>query len=412
MVSLVVVQDDQLFTRRFVLCWFANLAQGMAFSLFLHFPGFLKELGASAVQIGWISGVTAIVSIAVRPALGSVMDRRGRRGVIIWGSALNVLVIGLYLTITDLGPWVYVVRVGHGLSEAMLFTGFFTYAADQVPEKRLTQGLALFGVSGMLPISLAGLLGDYILARSDFALLFAVATGIAVLAFALALPLYDAPRDPQQHAEDPSRGFGAILVQRNLLPVWFVATTFSVALAAVFTFLKPFVMDTGAGTVGAFFSGYTAVAILLRVFLGWLPDRLGAVRVLIPALGLQATGFFLLAYASTPSEVLLAGVLCGAGHGYAFPILFGLVVTRCRDADRGSAMALYTGLFDLGVLLGGPSLGYVIDHAGYPPMFATAGGLLVAGALCFALWDRALTEAKRRARRSPASDPNDGAAAR
>ena len=75
-------------------------------------------------------------------------------------------------------------------------------------------------------------------------------------------------------------------------------------------------------------------------------------------------------------------------------------------------MALYTGLFDLGVLLGGPSLGYVIDHAGYPPMFATAGGLLVAGALCFALWDRALTEAKRRARRSPASDPSDGAAAR
>ena len=60
--------------------------------------------------------------------------------------------------------------------------------------------------------------------------------------------------------------------------------------------------------------------------------------------------------------------------------------------------------FDVGVLLGGPTLGFVIDHAGYSAMFATAGGLLVLGALCFALWDRALTEAKRR-RTLAGSDP-------
>jgi predicted MFS family arabinose efflux permease len=388
------VPHQTLFTRRFTLCWLANFAQCMAFSLFLHFPGFLKEIGATGVQIGWIAGVTAVVSIAVRPTLGSLMDRRGRRGVIIWGGVLNVIVIGLYLTISQIGPWIYLVRAGHGLSEAMLFTAFFTYAADQVPEKRLTQGLAIFGVSGMLPISLAGLLGDYILGQSDFAMLFGVATAIAAVALVLSLPLRDVPRDPLRHAEDPSQGFAAIALQRDLLPIWFVATAFSVALAAMFTFLKPFMMDTGAGTVGVFFSGYTGVAILLRLFLGWLPDRLGAVRVLLPALVLQASGFFLLATTSSQEGVLLAGVLCGAGHGYAFPILFGLVVTRCRDADRGSAMALYTGLFDVGILLGGPSLGYLIDHAGYPTMFATAGGLVVFGAVVFAIWDRALTDRK------------------
>ena len=122
--------NETLFTRRFVLCWLANLAQCMAFSLFLHFPGFLKEIGASGVQIGWISGIAAIVSIAVRPTLGAVMDRRGRRGVIVWGSVLNVVVISLYLTVEDIGPWLYIVRAAHGLSEAMLFTAFFTYAAD------------------------------------------------------------------------------------------------------------------------------------------------------------------------------------------------------------------------------------------------------------------------------------------
>lgn len=376
----------RIFTRPFTLCWFANLAQGMAFCLFLHFPGFLKDMGATAVQIGLISGVTAVISIAVRPMLGNVMDNRGRRVVILSGNALNVLVLGLYLTIDTIGPWLVVVRVGHGLSEAMLFTALFTYAADHVPERRLTHGLALFGVSGMLPISLAGLLGDAILTHSDFTTLFIVATGFAVAALLLALPLYDAPRDPLSRAE-VSRGFRAMARQRNLLPIWWIATIFSIALAAQFTFLKPFVMDTGAGTVGGFFTGYAGIAILVRLFFGWLPDRLGATRVLIPALIILATGFLMLAHATTPTEVMTAGMLCGLGHGYTFPILFALVVTRSREAERGAAMAMYTGLFDVGVLLGGPSLGYIIDHAGYSAMFATAGGLIMMGTFSFAIWD-------------------------
>jgi predicted MFS family arabinose efflux permease len=241
----------------------------------------------------------------------------------------------------------------------------------------------------MLPISLAGLLGDAILTHSDFTTLFIVATGFAVAALLLALRLYDAPRDPLGRVE-VSRGFRAMARQRNLLPIWWIATIFSVALAAQFTFLKPFVMDTGAGTVGGFFTGYAGIAILVRLFFGWLPDRLGAMRVLIPALVILATGFLMLAHATTPTEVMTAGMLCGLGHGYTFPILFGLVVTRSRGAERGAAMALYTGLFDVGVLLGGPSLGFIIDHSGYSAMFATAGGLIMMGTISFAIWDWAL----------------------
>ena len=129
------------------------------------------------------------------------------------------------------------------------------------------------------------------------------------------------------------------------------------------------------------------MAILLRIFLGWLPDRVGANRVLIPALASLAIGCLLLARAATPEVVIAAGVFCGIGHGFTFPILFALVVTRCRSADRGSAMALYTGLFDLGALLGGVSLGFLIDHYGYSAMFSTAGVFVVVGVISYAIWD-------------------------
>ena len=81
----------------------ANFFQGVGFNLFLHFPGFLTELGASSVVIGWLSATMALTAIAVRPAIGQIMDSRGRRGLIVFGSVLNVVVTALYLTVDHVG---------------------------------------------------------------------------------------------------------------------------------------------------------------------------------------------------------------------------------------------------------------------------------------------------------------------
>ena len=178
-----------------------------------------------------------------------------------------------------------------------------------------------------------------------------------------------------------------MLTQRDLMPLWWIGAIFALALASVFTFLKRYVDETGFGTVGAFFNAYTAVALLLRVFLGWLPDRVGPMRVLLPALFCLAAAFVLIALADGPLEVIAAGMLFGVGHGFTFPILFGIVVTRVRDSDRGSAMGILTGLFDLGVVLGGPFFGFIISSAGFSVAFGTAGAIVLAGTLVFAGWD-------------------------
>jgi MFS family permease len=374
-----------LLTRPFALCALANFAQGLAFNLFLHFPGFLHAIGASDVQIGLLFGLTGLTAIGARPPIGRVMDTRGRLPVIHLGNALNVVAMAGYLGVSAIGPLVYAVRIVHGLAEAMLFTALFTYAADCVPSARRTQGLALFGVSGMLPIGLAGLIGDAILARAGYRQIFLTSAVLAVAAAALALPLREARRAAPD--EEPARGFRSVLGQSDLRPLWWIVAIFAIALASVFTFLKRYVDETGLGTVGSFFSAYSGAAIALRLFLGWLPDRIGPKRVLFPALGCLATAFALLAGASGTRDVVIAGVLFGVGHGFAFPILFGIAVTRARDADRGSAMGIYTALFDAGVVIGGPLFGAVVAAAGFPAMFATAGGVVTTGALVFLAWD-------------------------
>lgn len=380
--------DERLLTKAFVLCFLANLAQSWSFNLFLHLPGYLNQLGAGDVTIGFIFGVTGVTAIAARPPIGRVMDTRGRRGVILAGNAVNVLAVGAYLTVDSIGPWIVCIRVLHGLAEGMLFTGLFTYGADCVPAARRTQGLAFFGVSGMAPIALGASLGEAVLARGDYRALFAVAVAFAVAAALLSLPLRDVHRRGGEESE-PSQGFLSALTDRELLPLWWIGGIFAIALASVFTFLKRYVDETGHGTVAGFFNAYTAVALFLRVFLGWLPDRIGPLRVLLPSLVCLALALVLLALADGALEVALAGTLFGVGHGFTFPILFGLVVTRARESDRGSAMGVLTGLFDLGVVLGGPLFGAIITGFGFSAAFATAAAVVAVGAAVFVAWDSA-----------------------
>src|SRR5690606_9964583 len=217
----------------------ANFAQSLSFNLYLHLPGFLHGLGASEVQIGLLFGATAAAAIAVRPPLARAIDRGRRRRLALAAAAANAIVCALYLTVDGLGAWIAVLRIAHGFAEATLFTVLFVLAADLVPASRRVEGLALYSASGMLPISLGGLLGDAILARAPYEALFGASVVAAGVSFALVLPVRETER-PAAAGDAPPRRFRDALAQRDLAPLWFLGIVFGVVLAGVFTFVKRF----------------------------------------------------------------------------------------------------------------------------------------------------------------------------
>lgn len=380
---------EPLLTRALCFCAAANFLQSLAFNLYLHLPGRLHELGAGEVQIGVLTAMTSVAAIAVRPPLGRAMDLYGRHRLILGAGIGNVVVCLLYLTIDSLGPWTWIVRILHGVVEAVLFTGLFTIAADWVPASRRTEGLALYSASSMFPISLGGLVGDAILARTSYDGLFVASAVFAAASLLFSLPLQEKVRVRRE--DDPPPGLGHALAQRDLVPLWFLGTVFGLVLAGIFVFMKRFAMETGVASVGSFFSAYTGAALLVRLVGGRLPDRVGPKRVLLPALATLVAGFGCLAAAEGPREVLAAGVLCGLGHGFIYPTLSSLVVSRASEAGRGAAISIFTSLPDAGGLVGAPLLGWVIEKRGFSQMFAFGGLLLALGSTHFFFWDRRAT---------------------
>ena len=379
-----------LFTGAFILAALANALLNFAAFLFVHLPGFLQQLGAGEAQIGRIMAAQAVGAIAVAPFAGRAMDTRGRRVVILAGVALFVTAVAMYLTIRSISPYAYAVRVLDGAATTMWYTALFTYAADLIPAERRTEGLAIFGISGLVAIGLGAQTGEMILSSTTYRGVFLCALVLAALGLLLCLPLRDVSPNHSEQRER-ARHVLATTVQRNLLPVWLAALAFFIAVVALFAFMKTFVITTGTSSVGAFFGAYAIVAVALRTVAGRLPERLGIRRTLGVAMSCYAAGLGVLSIANTPGQVLAAGLLCGAGHGYTFPVLLSLVVTRARSAERGAATAFFATVDWLALLIAGPVVGVAIERVGYRTAFAGLALLLVIGMGVFYALDRDFT---------------------
>jgi predicted MFS family arabinose efflux permease len=81
-------------------------------------------------------------------------------------------------------------------------------------------------------------------------------------------------------------------------------------------------------------------------------------------------------------------------HGALFPILTSQVVSRARTAERGSAMSIYTSIFDIALLVSAPAVGVVIDGFDYRTAFSAVALMLGIGAVVYSLWDRWLVSSE------------------
>ncbi|MGH8872982.1 MAG: MFS transporter [Acidimicrobiia bacterium] len=364
----------------------AALLQEMSFILMVHFPGYLDGLGVTESLIGVLYAAAAVLALSFRPALGRILDLSHRRTVLLVTGLLNATIV-LALATTDVwGPYLWSLFLSQRVLQIALFTTMLTYGADSVPVDHRTQGLALLGLSGLFPIALGGVAGDLVIESFGFAALFLVAAASSLGSWLLVWRLPVLPILGRR----PRRGFWAALAQRNLLPLWWMTLFFSIGMETLFTFTRTYVDDRGIGSTGLFFGVYGVAAASMRIFGGRHYDRIPQRPFVVAALVSYGVGLGLLAVAGSVPVMVAAALAGGLAHGAVFPILTSQVVTRARTAERGSAMSIFTSIFDIALLLAAPSVGALIDGFSYRLAFAVVGMALGIGAAVYTFWDRRL----------------------
>lgn len=367
----------------------AALLQEVSFVLLVHFPGYLSGLGVTESLIGVLYAAAAVLGLASRPALGRILDLTHRRTVLLVTGLFNAAVVLALATTTIWGPLLWVLFLSQRVLQIALFTTMLTYGADSLPIENRTQGLALFGLSGLFPIALGGVAGDLVVDSYGFPALFILASAASVTSWLLVwrLPLLPVL------GRRPRRGFWASLVQRNLLPMWWVTLFFSIGLETLFTFTRTYVNERQIGSTGLFFGAYGLSAAAMRIFGGRYYDRIPQRLFVVSALGAYGLSLALLAVAGSVPLLVVAAVLGGVAHGAVFPILTSQVVARARTAERGSAMSIFTSIFDIALLMAAPAVGFLIDGFNYRVAFGAVAIALAVGAAVYSIWDRRLVAA-------------------
>lgn len=375
-----------LLTPNFCFLFMAHFSFGFSFWPYVLLPVFLQGLGSTLSEVGIIMGAASISGMIVRPWTGEALDRIGRRSCLLAGGLVFFITHIFYLFITQIGPFIYVVRLFHGLSMGILFATFFTFAADITPEGRRTEGIALFGISGHFSGALGVPLGEFLIRTWGYPGLFKASAGFTLLFTFLCLFL----KEPKKVSEKP--GFRLIdffrtgLQPANRVPL-IGNGLFSLGLISYMVFLKPYAHEKGF-TVTFFFLAYSLSAVFIRLIGGKWPDQFGLKTVLYPAFVSLASGIAVLALWPSPTALLISGILCGMGHGFIFPILSVLLINRATENERGRSMALFTLLFDVGLFIGAPLWGYIAEHFGYPSMFSLAAISVLASIGVFIFFDQ------------------------
>ncbi|MGH9591723.1 MAG: MFS transporter, partial [Bryobacteraceae bacterium] len=286
---------DPLLSRTFVIACAMHFSGAMATSFYILFPLFIREIGGSELTIGVYAGLVGTAAVAARFPVGRFLDSHGRRWVLATAGVLNVVAWLGFRSFHAIGVQSAMLVMLYGAASGSLFATYFTYASDIIPASRRSEGFGLFGIWGMLPNGLAPKLGEWILGRSGFDTYFLVAASFAAVSLGLSLLL---PETAEGHVVRISGVPPVVLRQpfpvRRLLPLLAVAFAFATGIESLFVFLAPFAYAIGRGSIGNFFLRYSLSAVLVRIVAGRLPDRVGLLRVLLPALFAYAVGLMLI----------------------------------------------------------------------------------------------------------------------
>lgn len=371
-------------TPPFASVWLVGFLQEMGFFLLVNLPGRLQQLGLSEAGIGVAYSASALSALVLRPYFGRILDVVHRRTVLRTVGLANIAFIAALAVIDIAGPLLWTAFLAQRVAQMLLFTTLLTYSADAIAPEHRTEGLAVLGLSGLIPLSTANLLGDGLIESVGYSAVLWAAAAACAASWALVwrLPLLPVL------GKRPRRSFWAAAIQRDMLPVWWITLMFAFGMETVFTFMRTYVTSRQVGSLALFFGVYGVAAILTRLGGGSRYDRMPHRAVTVTAVTVQGIGLMLVGGAGNLAMLAGGAVLLGTAHGIVFPILSSQVVGRARTAERGSAVAMFTSVIDVGLLVVAPVVGFLIDGRGYGLAFSTVGLVLIGGAFLYLVWDR------------------------
>jgi MFS family permease len=233
--------------------------------------------------------------------------------------------------------------------------------------------VGLYGIYMWLGITLGALFGTVVMRLAGFPAVWGLCAGVGAAGF---LAVVSKKRPPPVEA---SRGRSSILPASTVVPGVALSLA-ALGYAALAAFVALHMAARGVSDGIAAFNAFGFTYVGVRLFIGHLPDRLGAQQVAFWSALVEAGGLLIVAVAPNLPTVIIGGLVMGAGLSLLFPSLALLVINRTDKAQQGAALGAFTSFWDIGIAVGAPVAGLIASAASYPAIYYVMMGCAVASA--------------------------------
>lgn len=392
--------------------FFSNLGFGCVVPVL---PLFATSMGLGATGVGTILSTSALARLVANIPMGRAADRIGRRPVMVGGGA-TVAAASVATGLANDLPMLLACRtmVGAGGSAAGAGTG--AYMADitsKIPHQRAKiAGVqnTVVSVAYAVGPAVGGYLCDLYGPRNMFFIVGAANAVCTLGYFLLPESSSSASRATTTTSsggtQDETDGIWAVyreLLQdpdrQGLMAMNFGTFCSYSALLTVFPLHAAAVLgdDGTASTIGLLFAAASTIGFAGAPLGGYLADRFGRKRTVVPAAGLICAGAVLTAAVSPENASLHALfppiLVWGLGNSMVNPGMTAFAADIARDErTRSQALALSSSAADLSFLICPISLGALAQCTDCPTALVATAGVIGVLNLAFAL---RTTEPKR-----------------
>jgi predicted MFS family arabinose efflux permease len=355
--------NQKIFTRNFVLSFFAQLTFSSVFCLLIPtLPIYLAGKGSTEAGIGVLIGIFSVFSLLSRPFVGRSLLRIPERQFMMAGASIYILSSIAYLFAPPF--WAFLmVRIIHGIGLAFFATASFTFIANISPEAHRGQSLSYFYLAINIAFVAGPYLGMLIINLLNFSALFLVCTGLSICSLLITFKLerrQPVPIDPSLQVQP--------LLSRDALPPAIMAFMVNIIWGALIAFFPLYALSRGITNPGLFFGILAMVHILGRSLGGKIFDLYRREKVILPCLIAYVIAMSVLIFSKTLSTFILVAVIWGIGNAFLYPTLVAFALDRAGSLP-GPAMGTFTAVADLGSGMGSVIMGIILHWTSYPVMF-------------------------------------------
>ncbi len=359
-------------------------------------PAYLDSIGINQQQLGSIIGAFAIGLISTRPLLGKLADTRGRKLVLLIGTAVAAIAPLGYLTVTSI-PLLMGIRAFHGISIAAFTTAFNTLVVDIAPPKQRGEIIGLMSLTNPMGIALGPAIGGFLQVKGMYATIFWLSIIGSSIACFTASKLQNPQKqidpellgdlDLQQVAPLPSISIWKILTNPALMIPSLVLLLIGFPFGAIHTFMPLYIQTSHIDfNPGLFYTIAAIASFSARSVIGSRSDRYGRGIFIAGSLCCYTVGMAFLATANGALSFICGAILEGLGSGTLIPMTVALVADRSLPQYRGRVLSICIIGLDLGIAIAAPVFGAIFKYVGYHGIFTIGTGMAASAIVVFLIW--------------------------